>query len=386
MTKPLRFGTFCPPITRPDRNPTLAISRQLDLTMAFDRLGYDEFFIGEHHNGGWELISSPEIFIATAAERTKHLRFGTGVTPLPYHHPLVVANRMLQLDHITRGRVIMGTGPGSLPSDAHYMGLDYSKARRRAGEALEAIMLLLEQDEPVTMETDWFRLNDAQIHYKPYTYPRFEVSATATVSPTGPRLAGKHGISLLSIAASSPAGFEALQQTWSIVEEEAKEYGKTVSRDGWRLVGFFHLAETEAKAREDVRWGWRDLIGYLAATTNIVDQLSDIDDFDTTIDELNASGLMVIGTPDQLIERIDALQRQTGGFGSFLGFSHEMADHEQTLKSHELMMRDVAPIFQGSVQRQQESYDRMRKGDYVSAVSQAQAAAAAQYEAVRAAR
>jgi limonene 1,2-monooxygenase len=236
------------------------------------------------------------------------------------------------------------------------------------------------------MQTDWFRLNDAQIHYKPYTYPRFEVSATATVSPTGPRLAGKHGISLLSIAASSPAGFEALQQTWSIVEEEAKEYGKTVTRDGWRLVGFFHLAETEAQAREDVRWGWRDLIGYLAATTNIVDQLSDIDDFDRTIDELNASGLMVIGTPDQLIERVEALQKQTGGFGSYLGFSHEMADHEQTLKSHELMMRDVAPIFKRSVQRQQESYDRMRGGDYVNAVSQAQAAAAAQYEAVRAAR
>ena len=94
-----------------------------------DYLGYDEAWIREHHSAGWETISSPEIFMAVAADRTRHIKLGTGVVSLPYHHPLMVANRMVQLDHMTHGRVMFGVGPGALPSDAYMMGIDPTTQR-----------------------------------------------------------------------------------------------------------------------------------------------------------------------------------------------------------------------------------------------------------------
>ncbi len=104
--------------------------------------GFDEAWFGEHHSGGYELIACPEVFIAAAAERTKHIRLGTGVVSLPYHHPLMVADRWVLLDHLTRGRVMFGTGPGALPSDAYMMGIDPIEQRRMMQESLEAILAL----------------------------------------------------------------------------------------------------------------------------------------------------------------------------------------------------------------------------------------------------
>lgn len=168
------------------------------------RFGYDEAWFGEHHNGGSELVGTPEIMIAMAAERTRHIMLGTGVTSLRYHHPFLVAERMTMLDHLTRGRVILGCGPGSLAFDAHIMGLDYAKSRQRTSESVEAIMALLRSPDPVSIKTDWFELRDAQLQMRPFSYPHFEVTTAGTSSPSGPRLAGRNGISLLTISASSP--------------------------------------------------------------------------------------------------------------------------------------------------------------------------------------
>lgn len=115
---------------------------------------------------------------------------------LPYHHPVMVADRMVLLDHLTRGRVIFGTGPGALPTDAYMMGIDPVDQRRMMEESLEAILALLRTDEPVTRETDWFTLKDAKLQYRPYSDPHFEVSVAAMVSPSGPRLAGSHDVAL----------------------------------------------------------------------------------------------------------------------------------------------------------------------------------------------
>jgi limonene 1,2-monooxygenase len=383
----MRFGTFTAPITQPNQHPTWALERQMELVEWCERIGYQEMFFGEHHNGGWELIGSPEIFIAAAAERTKHLRFGTGVTSLPYHHPFLVAERMVLLDHMTRGRVILGTGPGSLPSDAYYLGLDYAKSRARYAESLEVIMRLLETDEPITMETDWFSLREAQLHLRPYTYPRLEVTAASTVSPTGPKLAGRLGTSLLTIGASSSQGTDVLNRTWEIVEEEARAAGKFVDRSNWRLVNWFHIADTEARAREDCKYGLLRFLEYLGTTSgNLLRMLSDPTNLNTTIDELNASGLMLIGSPEMMVEQLAKLQRETGGFGCYLSFGWEAADREATMHSHELLMRDVAPHFQNNTSRQDESFRRMQAGgDWGATVEAAQAKAAAAYEQEKAA-
>ena len=85
MTIKLRNGIFLAPFHPVDEDPTLCIQRDLELIEYLDRLGYEEAWVGEHHSAGYEIIASPEVFIAAAAERTKRIMLGTGVVSLPYH-------------------------------------------------------------------------------------------------------------------------------------------------------------------------------------------------------------------------------------------------------------------------------------------------------------
>jgi limonene 1,2-monooxygenase len=353
MEQPMRFGTFIGPLHDPAHNPTLAIRRDLELIEFLDELGYDEAWIGEHHSNGYETIPAPEIFIAAAAERTKRIRLGTGVVSLPYHHPFIVADRMVLLDHLSRGRMMFGVGPGAFPSDSHMMGLDFAQARPKMAQGLDAILRLLLDDEPVTMQTEWFTLNEARLNLRPYSYPCFEVAVASAVSPSGASLAGKHGVSLLSMAGATEAGFESLRNLWGIVEEQATKYDQAVDRSNWRVVGFYHLADTEEQARKDVRFGLQALMRFFAAGIPLfpVKKDADFSKPDEIIDLLNDTGIAVIGTPDRMVETIQRFKDQTGGFGCFLAQHHDLANREATMYSYELMMRHVAPVFQGSTTR-----------------------------------
>src|SRR6476620_7242106 len=164
----LRSGIFLAPFHPLDEDPTEAIHRDLALVEFLDRIGYDEAWIGEHHSGGFEIIPSPELFIAAAAMSTKRIKLGTGVVSLPYHNPLMVADRIIQLDHMTRGRVMFGAGPGLLASDALMLGIDPMTQRDRMAEGIDVILRLF-RDETVTEKTDWYTLVNARLHLPPYT-------------------------------------------------------------------------------------------------------------------------------------------------------------------------------------------------------------------------
>jgi limonene 1,2-monooxygenase len=350
MDWPLRFGIFLAPFHPAGQNPTLALERDLELIVRLDELGYDEAWIGEHHSAGFEIIGSPEVFIAAASQRTKHIKLGTGVSSLPYHHPLIIADRMVLLDHLTRGRVMFGVGPGALPSDAFMMGIDPARQREMMEEALEAIIALLLDDEPVNMVTDWFTLRDARLQLRPYTHPRFEIGVAAQVSPAGPRAAGRFGVSLLSLGATTAGGFDVLGAHWQTAEERAAQFGQTIDRRSWRLVGPMHIRESEEQARDDVEFGLADWIRYFreVAALPIVPET---DDHGSLVDAMNASGISVIGTPDQAIAQIERLIDQSGGFGTYLFMAHEWADRRATMASYELFAREVMPRFQRSAER-----------------------------------
>ena len=338
----MRFGAFIAPFHPLNENPTLALERDIELVQLMDRLGYDEAWIGEHHSAGYELIASPELFIATVAERTRNIKLGTGVSSLPYHHPLMLADRINQLDHITRGRVMLGVGPGSLPSDAFMMGITVAKQRDMMDEALDVIVPLL-RGEKVTAKTDWFELKDAQLQMTPWSRPSVEIAVASQVSPTGATAAGRHGLGLLSIGSTSAGGFNALSSNWAICEDTAKDNGKTIDRSQWRLVGPVHIAETREKARENVRFGLEQWLYYFREVAAL--PLAPTDGSDP-VDALIASGMAVIGTPDDAIAQIERLQQQSGGFGCFMQLAHNWANWENTRHSYELMARYVFPKFQ----------------------------------------
>jgi limonene 1,2-monooxygenase len=339
----LRFGTFLAPFHPVNENPTLAIERDLELVQHMDRLGYDEAWIGEHHSAGYEIIASPELFIAVAAERTRRIKLGTGVVSLPYHHPFMVAERINQLDHMTRGRVIFGAGPGQLPSDAFLLGIEVSKQRERMDEALGVITRLL-RGEKVTHKSDWFELNEGRLQMTPWSRPHVEMAVAASISPSGPRAAGKYGLSMLSVAATTDQGFEALANHWRICEEKAAEHGQTVSRENWRLVGPMHVAETREQAERDMEHGLLDFLHYFKEILPI--PISGDLTTAQAIAMLRERGIGVVGTPDDAAAQIERLQKQSGGFGAFLFLGQNAAPWPATLKSYELFARHVMPRFQ----------------------------------------
>src|ERR1700748_467292 len=180
----LKTGILRAPFHPLNENPLLALDRDMELLVHLDRLNYHEAWIGEHHSGGYEIIACPEMFIAAAAERTHHIRLGTGVVSLPYHNPFTVAGRMMQLDYMTRGRAMFGVGPGSLVYDAIKMGLKAEDQRRKLDESLDVIVDLM-QGRMVTRKTDWFDLNEARLQLKSYSPPMMEMAGAANRSPVG---------------------------------------------------------------------------------------------------------------------------------------------------------------------------------------------------------
>jgi limonene 1,2-monooxygenase len=383
----LRFGIFLPPMHKTGVNPTLALHRDLELIEHLDQLGYHEAWIGEHHSAGSELIASPEVFIAAAAERTRHIKLGTGVNSLPYHHPFILADRIVMLDHLTRGRMMFGAGPGQLTSDAAMMGIDPMTQRPRMEQAFDVMMRLF-KGETVTERTDWFTCHEAVLQMKPYS--NFDVVVASSISPSGSKLAGRYGTGLLSIAATEPAAFQVIDYNYNVWQEEAERHGHRAPRDKWRLMGPMHIAETVEQAKANCRYGLQWVFDYLSHIIPTGDPSAPPPptDYDEFIDYVNETGRMVIGTPEMAIEQIQRLQDKTGGFGAYLFLGADLADVGPTKRSYELFAEQVMPHFTGQLAPVQASYDLIRSEGtrWVDATIGAQLTSIANYEEERAAR
>ncbi len=373
--KELGFGIFLAPFHTLDEDPTAALDRDMALVQHLDRLGYDEAWIGEHHSGGYEIIASPDLFIAALAERTKHIRLGTGVSSLPYHHPFTNAGRMVQLDHMTKGRVMFGVGPGALVGDAFRMGIDPANQRRMMNEALDAIVALLD-GEQVTMKTDWFELREAQLQLPCYTRPRMEMAVACARSPSGALASGRHGLGMLSIGGTSDEALAAHANNWRMCEEAAAAAGQTVSRDKWRVVTLAHVARSKEQAKENVKHGldgWAQYFREIATFPIVPPEIDDAYGY------LTDNSMAVIGDPDDAIRHIEKLLKGSGGFGTYLELAHNWADFDATLEHYELMARYVVPYFNGKNRLRQISYDYSHENREVF-VGQAQAAVASEIE------
>jgi len=343
----INFGAFLAPHHPIGENPILQYRRDLDLVEQLDKLGFDEFWCGEHHSTGWEVIASPEMFLAAAGERTHRIKLGTGVVSLPYHHPFHVAQRIVQLDHMTNGRAILGTGPGALASDAHTLGVDPMVLRDRQDEGI-AVLRRLFAGERFTYECEWFKMYDAKLHIRP-VQKEIPQAVASMVSPSGMTLAGKYGMGILSIGSMTTAGIQSLPLQWSFAEESAAEHGKTMNRKDWRVVMSFHVGETRDEARKQAkeglhRWHTEYTIGTLQRPGMVA-----WDSADETLDQLAGAddSPIVIGDPDDLIRAIRDMYELSGGFGTVIGFVHDFANPENTRRSWDLVARYVIPEVNG---------------------------------------
>jgi limonene 1,2-monooxygenase len=350
----LKFGVFLPPMHKVGLKPNLAIRRSVELIEILDRLGYDEVWVGEHHSGGVEILASPELVIAAAAERTKQIRLGTGVISVPYHHPFQVAERMAMLSHLTQGRFMAGLGPGQLASDARMLGIDPVELRPRLETALEVILALLAGDT-VSREESWFTCKDATLQVAPYA--PLEVSVVGTISPSGPKLAGRHGVGLLSLAATDPTGTDRLPEHWQIWNEEAVRCGRSVSRDQWRLMGPIHVAETVEEAKRECRYGLEYMYDVLAHITPSA--IPPMANSDALVDFINETGRGVIGTPEMAVAQIERLAERSGGFGAYLVQGADFSRWDAKVRSLQLFAEEVIPRFTGELPAVEATYERV---------------------------
>jgi limonene 1,2-monooxygenase len=352
MSGYLRSGIFLAPFHNLDENPTLALERDFELLQHLDRLNYHEAWIGEHHSGGFEIIGAPDLFIAAAAERTRHIRLGTGVLSLPYHNPFILADRMVQLDHMTRGRAMFGVGPGALVHDALKIGIKAADQRQMMNQSLDVIVRLL-HGETVTERTDWYDLQGARLQLPCYSQPTMEMAVAASRSPAGALASGRHGLGMLAIGGTSPEAIKHHSNNWRLYEEQAVPNGHAPDRCKWRMVTLFHVAETREQARRNVQHGIHAFRDYFndVATFPIVPP--DVEDPYTFFVETGAG---CIGTPDDAIAYIERLLEGSGGFGTILELAHNWADWAETKRHYELMARYVHPHFQRSREWRRDSY------------------------------
>ena len=348
----LRWGIFLAPFHAITENATTTLDRDMELIELLDRFGYNEAWIGEHHSGGFEIIASPELFIAAAAERTKYIKLGTGVVSLPYHSPMMVAERLTQLDHMTRGRTMLGVGSGALVSDAMMFGVKRVDQRRRMQESLDAIMRLL-RGETITMETDWFVLRQARLQLSPFSDPHLEVVISTSRTPVSAHLAGKWGLGMLSISGTSDSALQDLSEKWALAEQTAAGNGQQVDRSRLRICSLMHIAETREKAFEDVKFGLDSWCRYLTEAGGLIIVPPDVTD---PANYLVENGLAVIGTPEDAIRHIERIY-QIGEFGAYLVFAHDWANWEQTKCSYELIARNVMPHFNNDFTTRRAVYD-----------------------------
>ena len=358
----MRFGAFLAPHHPVGENYTLMLQRDLALGQRLDELGFDEFWCGEHHSTGWEVIASPELFLAALAERTERIKLGTGVISLPYHHPFTVAQRLVQLDHQSRGRLIFGSGPGALPSDAKMLRLDPLRQRAMQDEALGVIIRLL-RGEVVSHESDWFVLDEGELQILPFQ-EEIPMTVASSISPSGMKLAGKYGIGVLSIASNSSEGLLALPTQWSFAEAAAAEAGNVMDRANWRVLTAFHLAVTKDQAREEAVDGmqrWNN--DYNHTVLGRPDARFETDKWklmdQATTSGTSGAGAAIVGTPDEMIAALHSLQELTGGFGTMIGFVHDWVSPEANHRSWDLFARYVMPEFQGQLASLRRSAERV---------------------------
>ncbi|TDV49760.1 LLM class flavin-dependent oxidoreductase [Actinophytocola oryzae] len=352
MRLPTRFGCFTSPLHRPGTDPHLLLKEDLRLAEVLDELGFDEFWVGEHHSGGWATLSSPELFIAAAAQRTRRIRFATGVLGMPYHHPFLVAERALLLDHLTDGRFILGAGSGAYQADMHILGIDPATARDRLSSALETIQPLLAGEE-VTARTDWFEMNEARVQIRPVGAP-IEMVVASAATPFSMRLAGRLGINAMShvappwgaIRAGQDIGVDRLPGQWQHLEEAA---GGVRDRGEWRLVVPVHVTDSLTQGRNELLDGWahqrvdlyRNTLGVPIPTSDTAQEKA----FDYTVEQ----GGIITGSPEDCVSAITALAERVDGFGGLLLSYQDWAPAPERLRSLELFARQVMPRLRGQL-------------------------------------
>lgn len=359
----MKFSFFMMPIHHPSENPALAFDRDISLIHYAEELDFDEFFIGEHHSGGWENMPAPEMALAKAAAHAHRIRLGTSVINAPFHHPFHVAERMAFLDHLTRGRAILGVGPSALVTDKRLFGLGNDKLHLMLAESVDVIVRLLESPDPIDHHGEFWSFEGMRLQLRSYQQPRMPLAIASSGSPLSLELAGRHRMILLSPAGKNRWRNPAHAEQWKSVEAAAAKAGRTADRDDWRIATSVYLAETREQAWADVEEGIAREMEYFLAIGLKTPYEAYPDQPASEITPRSAADRRdwIVGSPDDAVRHIERLQQETGGFGGLMLTTHEWTRSHKLRRSLELFARYVMPHFRGHTRGFTDEWKRLRQ-------------------------
>lgn len=349
----MNFGIFTMPEHAPWENWTLSYDIDLEKIQIAERLGFDEFWCGEHHAGGFENIPMPELHLARASAVTSRIKLGTGTVNLPYHDPFMVAERMAFLDQLTKGRLIFGLGGGGLPFDQELFGTGPT-AGPRFDEALEVITRLWESDERISHDGEYYSFENREIQVPPYQ-DKPEIAIAGLRSLGKYELCGDRGYAPMSMYYVRPNGVEGKDDVLSLNDQinaavaaaEAAGRDPQEPRRRWRVLREVYVAESREQAIEDIRRGHEASYGYnigLGIGSLLEDRVG-MPVEDMTLEWMIDSFPMIIGSPEDCIRQIQQLEEETGGFGTLIINDRNWVTLDKWQRSMELFMRYVAPAF-----------------------------------------
>ncbi len=352
----MKFGFFTMPEHPPIENWTLSYDRDIAAIVEAERLGFSEFWIGEHHTGGFENVPVPEYMIAKASAVTSRIRLGTGVVNLPYQDPFMVAERLAFLDHLTHGRLEYGFGGGGLPTDKALFGLEPSEAAPRTNEALEIIWQLLTSEDPVTYEGVYWKYENRQLQVGPYQ----DVPPFAIAGLTGTHnyaRCGANGWKPLSVhfapidSGTYTDAPDLMAMAAAMLEAGAGAgIDPAVTRDNWRVVREVYVTDDKDQAMRDIREGVKRSYDYLfgLGLGALMKKGDGMEDADLTFEWMVEEIPWIIGSPEDCIRQVRELEEATGGFGTLLINCRDWVTTDKWNRSLELFARYVVPQFQAN--------------------------------------
>ena len=315
-----------------------------------EELGFDSVWVAEHHSSRYGIFPSLMPILTYMAARTKKIRIGAGVSVLPFHNPIRLAEEAAMLDVMSKGRLDFGVGRGSADYEYGNFKVDFDSRDERTREALDIILGLWTTPE-FSYDGIFHQIENLTIAPTTLQQPLPPVFLAVSRTPASIDLAVDRDLPILTTFSTPEAPNLALFELYA---ERCAAAGKPHNLDQSPFFRFVHVAEDEKVAREyprDALTWCRDIGGYRRTITQGDEINWDLDDWVRTRKETPASfeseaeTTTYFGTPDQCVGWIRNLEQNhnVGYFGASMSFGS--MGHAEVMKSMELFGKEVMPKF-----------------------------------------
>ncbi len=361
----LKTGMFVMPVHNPTKSLVQCFDEDLELAVRCDELGFNDFWVGEHHSSTYENIASPEIFLGKVLGVTKNIRIGPAPVCLAYHNPVHVANRLAFLDHLSHGRLNVCFGPGAVPTDLEAFNVAPPEIGRRVAEAIDCIMNIWTSEPPYQFKGEFtdFEIADhidpemgiGELH-KPLQQPLPPIYVPSiSRASKGLEIAAGKGFNFIS---HHMIHADVLKDQWITYQRGAGNAGITPTPENWAVSRNIFVGETDEEAQQFAREGsLGKCIEYILELTRrtapngvgLWKPRPDMADEEVNLDYF-MDEIIIAGSSETVAKKLVELRTQVGEFGNIVLVAHDFDNREKWLRSVELFATEVLPTVNESIQ------------------------------------